>query len=106
CVAIGFTNTASGQGSVALGYRVSATGDYSVAIGHRASSKGHNGTFAFGDFSTTDSVRNQVDNEFRVRAKGGIVLRTSMNANEAPGVNGNTGCDLPSGSGSWSCASS
>ena len=106
CTAIGFTNTASGQGSVALGYRNSATGDYSVALGHRASSRGHDGTFAFGDASTTDSVRNQVDNEFRVRAKGGIVLRTSMNANEAPGVNGNTGCDLPSGSGSWSCASS
>jgi len=106
CVAIGYGNNAGGEGSVALGYRTTATGDHSMALGYRASNNGHVGTFAFGDFSTTDSVRNQTDNEFRVRAKGGIALRTSMNSNNAPGVNGNTGCDLPAGSGSWSCASS
>jgi len=59
-----------------------------------------------GDQSTTDSVRNQANNEFRVRAAGGIKLRTSTAANAAPGTAGNTGCDLPAGSGSWSCASS
>jgi trimeric autotransporter adhesin len=106
CVAIGFTNNAAGEGSVAIGYRNSATGNYTMALGYRASNNGHKGTFAWGDFSTTDSVRNQADNEFRIRAAGGVKLRTGPKSNDAPGVNGNTGCDLPSGSGSWSCASS
>jgi hypothetical protein len=106
CVAIGWGNNADGEGAVAIGYRNTANGYHAVALGHRASSNGHAGTFTFGDWSTTDSVRNQADNEFRVRAKGGIALRTSDKSNDAPGVNGNTGCDLPSGSGSWSCASS
>jgi len=106
CVAVGAFNNAGGQGSVALGYRVFASADYAFALGHRASNHGYSGTFVWGDASTTDSVRNQAKNEFRVRAAGGIALRTSMNASNAPGVNGNTGCDLPAGSGSWSCASS
>jgi hypothetical protein len=106
CTAIGFTNHAGGQGSVALGYRTSAAGDYTVALGYRASSSTHSGTFVWGDESTTDSVRNQADNEFRIRAAGGIALRTTKFANTAPGVGGATGCDLPAGSGSWSCASS
>jgi hypothetical protein len=34
-----------------------------------------------GDESTTDSVRNQADNEFRIRYNGGIRLRVSTAAN-------------------------
>jgi hypothetical protein len=106
CTAIGYTVRAGGQGSVALGYRVTANNDYTVALGYRASNNTHTGTFVWGDESTTDSVRNQYDNEFRIRAAGGVRLRTSAVANSAPGVSGNTGCDLPAGSGTWSCASS
>ena len=106
CTALGYTNHAGGQGSVAIGYRVTANADYAVALGYRASNSGHTGTFVWGDESTTDSVRNQANNEFRIRASGGIKLRTSAAANAAPGASGNTGCDLPAGSGSWSCASS
>ena len=106
CVALGFSTNAAGQAAVAIGFRTTATGDYTMALGFRASNNGHTGTFAWGDESTTDSVRNQANNEFRIRAKGGIALRTSAEASAAAGVNGNTGCDLPTGSGSWSCASS
>ncbi len=106
CTAIGYTTRAGGQGSVALGYRTTANNDYSVSIGYRASNNGHTGTIVFGDESTTDSVRAQLDNEFRVRAAGGIKLRTSPAANAAPGVSGNTGCDLSTGSGTWVCSSS
>jgi len=106
CVALGYTNHAGGQGSVALGYRVTANADYAVALGYRASNSGHTGTFVWGDESTMDTVRNQANNEFRIRAAGGIRLRTSSASNAAAGANGNTGCDLAPGSGSWSCASS
>jgi len=106
CVAIGYLATAGGQGSVALGYRVTANNDYSVALGYRASNNAKTGTMVMGDQSSTDSVRNQNNNEFRARYAGGFRLRTSAAANSAPGVSGNTGCDLPAGSGSWTCSSS
>lgn len=107
CTAVGYTVRAGGQGSVALGYRTTANNDYSVAIGYRASNNGHTGTMAMGDESTTDSVRNQADNEFRIRYNGGIRLRVSTAANgNTPGAGGNVGCDLTVAVPSWTCASS
>jgi trimeric autotransporter adhesin len=107
CTAIGYTVRAGGQGSVALGYRTTANNDYSVAIGYRASNNTHTGTMAMGDESTTDSVRNQADNEFRIRYNGGIRLRVSTAANGmTPGAGGNVGCDLTVVVPSWTCASS
>ena len=107
CTAIGYTVRAGGQGSVALGYRTTANNDYSVAIGYRASNNTHTGTMAMGDESTTDSVRNQADNEFRIRYNGGIRLRVSTAANgNTPGAGGNVGCDLTVAVPSWTCASS
>ena len=107
CTAIGYTVRAGGQGSVALGYRTTANNDYSVAIGYRASHNTHTGTMAMGDESTTDSVRNQADNEFRIRYNGGIRLRVSTAANgNTPGAGGNVGCDLTVAVPSWTCASS
>jgi len=101
---------AGGQGSVALGYRVTANNDNSVAIGYRGSNNGHVGSIVLAAVANpatqTDSVRNQADGEFRLRAPGGIVLRTSFASNSAAGVGGNTGCDLPAGSGTFSCSSS
>src|SRR5690606_21195292 len=94
CTAMGYTTRAGGQGSIALGYRTTANNDYSVAIGYRASNNGRTGTMALGDASTTDSVRNQADNEFRARYIGGFRLRVSTAANgNSPGTGGNVGCD-------------
>lgn len=107
CTAIGYTVRAGGQGSVALGYRTTANNDYSVAIGYRASNNTHTGTMAMGDESTTDSVRNQADNEFRARYNGGFRLRVSTAANgNTPGAGGNVGCDLTVAVPAWTCASS
>ena len=107
CTAIGYTVRAGGQGSVALGYRTTANNDYAVALGYRASNNTHTGTMVMGDESTTDSVRNQADNEFRIRYNGGIRLRVSTAANgNTPGAGGNVGCDLTVAVPSWTCASS
>ena len=98
CTAIGFTNTASGQGSVAIGYRVTADADYAVALGHRASANGHSGVFMAGDESTTDSIQAVANNEFAARYAGGYRFRTNATLT--------TGCNLPAGSGVFSCSSS
>jgi hypothetical protein len=124
CVAIGYSLRATGQGSVALGYRTAAAGDYTVALGHRAATCSlgadgmcvagteRRGSFVWGDEVTTftsvaDHLQSQADNEFRIRAKGGVRLRVSAAANNnTPGAGGNVGCDLTVAVPSWTCASS
>ena len=123
CTAIGYTNRAGGQGAVALGYRTTAQGDYSVALGSRAATCSsvngtgvctgtvYTGSFVWGDASPSSTggafVNNQADNEFRIRANGGIRLRVSTAANgNTPGAGGNVGCDLTLAVPTWTCASS
>ena len=96
--ALGYTANADGTGAVALGYRVTADADYAVSLGHRASADGHSGTFNFGDESTTDSIEATANNQFNARAAGGFRFRTNATLT--------TGCNLPAGSGVFSCSSS
>lgn len=98
CVSMGFRANAGGDGSVALGYRVTADADYTTALGFRASANGHSGAFVRGDASTTDSILAVANNEFAVRAAGGYRFRTNATLT--------TGCNLPAGSGAFSCSSS
>jgi trimeric autotransporter adhesin len=133
CTAIGYTVGANGQGSTALGYRTLAGGDYTTALGYRATTcivgidpstqnkcalnggnpTSYTGSFVWGDESSnganfsTNFVNSQADNEFRIRANGGIRLRVSTAANgNTPGAGGNVGCDLTFAVPSWTCASS
>ncbi|MBN8230816.1 tail fiber domain-containing protein [Corallococcus macrosporus] len=96
-VAVGFTTVASGQGAVALGYRTTADGDYAAALGQRASTDGRTGAFIWGDASTTAIVTSTANNQFTARAAGGFRFRTNATLT--------TGCDLPAGSGVFSCTS-
>ncbi|WP_163993858.1 tail fiber domain-containing protein [Pyxidicoccus caerfyrddinensis] len=96
-VAMGFTNVASGQGAVAIGYRVSANSDYGMALGHRVTTGGFDGAFIWGDESTTTVASSTANNQFMLRAAGGVRLRTNATLT--------TGCDLPAGSGVFSCTS-
>jgi len=106
CVSLGFMANADGQGAVALGYRTTADADYSFALGRMATTNGYTGAFVWGDASINDSVQASANNQFTVRARGGIRLRTSTATSSAVGANANTGCDIPGNSGSMSCASS
>ncbi len=119
CTAIGYTVQATGQGSTALGYRTGAFGDYTTALGYRAvtcsvdpvngacNGTSYTGAIVIGDESTTTYVRSQANNEFRLRANGGIRLRVSTAANgNTPGAGGNVGCDLTVAVPTWTCASS
>jgi hypothetical protein len=92
-IALGYTTNADGTGAVALGYRSTADADYSVAIGQRASTNGHAGAIVLSDGSTTDSTQASLNNQFTVRAAGGI--RFFTNATMTVGV------QVASGGSSW-----
>ena len=109
-VALGYGNTASGQGSAAIGFRVASCGDYGIAIGHRASTASaptlqnpcngtaRTGAVVFADFSSpSDHFGAVTNNEFAARAAGGFRFRSNGATT--------TGCNLPAGSGVWSCSS-
>jgi hypothetical protein len=124
----GGNNVAMGNESVAIGGTAGACNGFDFALGYYVTTDpamqnttgfavppcsevttpvGHTGSFIWGDLSPSAAwTSSQHDNEFRVRAQGGIALRTSANANSNLGVSGATGCDLPGGSGTWSCSSS
>ena len=97
-VALGQNAWSDGDAAVAIGYRSTADADYSMAFGYRASTNGHTGAKVFGDASTTDSIEATANNEFAVRAAGGFRFRSNATLT--------TGCNLPAGSGVFSCASS
>lgn len=94
--------------SVSLGARTAACGTSSVAMGIWVATASaptvttpcggtaHDGAFIFGDLTTT-YFATVANNEFAVRASGGVRLRTSPTAS--------TGCNLAAGSGVWTCTS-
>jgi hypothetical protein len=97
-VTLGQNNWSDGDAAVAIGYHSTADADYSMAFGYRASTNGHTGAKVFADASTTDSIEAVANNEFAARAAGGYRFRTNATLT--------TGCNLPAGSGVFSCASS
>jgi hypothetical protein len=95
--ALGYTANADGTGAVALGYRTTADADYSIAIGQRASTNGHAGAMVFSDGSTTDSTQASANNQFTVRAAGGIRLFSNATMT--------TGVQVAAGGSSWAVIS-
>ena len=96
-VAIGYTANSDGVGAVALGYRSTAKGNYSVAIGQRASTNGFSGAIVLSDQSSTDSVLASANNQFSLRASGGVRLYTNSTKT--------TGVSLNAGGSSWNVIS-
>jgi hypothetical protein len=70
----GWTNVASGTlATVAGGAENSAAGKYSFAAGHMAEAN-HEGTFVWGDSFSWPSAKSTGNNQFIVRAGGGMML--------------------------------
>ena len=88
-IALGYTANANGAGAVSIGYRTTADASYSVAIGHRASTNGKSGAIVLSDQSSTDSLEASANNQFSLRAAGGIRLYT--NSTKTTGVTMNAG---------------
>ncbi len=96
-VAIGYHTTASGKYSLAFGYQSRASGNYSTAFGYYASTNGKTGSFVYADESSTSLTNASADNQFMVRASGGVIFysNTALTA----------GVTLPAGGGSWASVS-
>jgi trimeric autotransporter adhesin len=75
--AMGDATTASGDHSTALGSGTTASGPYSTAMGYRASTNGFDGSFVYGDFSTTAYLNATQHNQVSFRAHGGYRLFTN-----------------------------
>ena len=95
--AFGYLGNATGTGAVAMGYRSTADASYAIAIGQRASANGHTGAIVFSDASTTDSTEASANNQFSVRAAGGIRLFTNSSTT--------TGVYLNASGSSWNTVS-
>ena len=95
----GVDNIASGSyATIGGGVDNTAAGNYSFVAGRRArnANANHTGVFLFAD-STNANFNSIAANEFAVRASGGFRFRTATDLS--------TGCNLPAGSGTFSCTS-
>jgi hypothetical protein len=88
-VGLGYNAHSNGVGAVALGYQSTADANYSVAIGQRASTNGFTGAIVISDQSSTDSLEASANNQFSLRAAGGVRMYT--NATKTVGVQLNAG---------------
>jgi trimeric autotransporter adhesin len=88
-VGMGYNARSDGVGSVALGYLSTANSSYSVALGYRASTNGFTGAIVLSDQSNSDSLLASANNQFSLRAAGGVRLYT--NATKTTGVSLNAG---------------
>ncbi|MEP7336260.1 MAG: hypothetical protein ABI977_00720, partial [Acidobacteriota bacterium] len=94
-VALGSSTTASGLTSVALGSNTTASGSRTTALGYFASTNGNDGSFVYGDNSTTTLLNATAANQFNVRAASGLRLFASSDTSDEtkPGlfISGTTG---------------
>jgi hypothetical protein len=94
-IAVGLETTASGVASIAAGGNVTASSDYSVALGKNVSTSTRSGSFIFGDNSGVVTTVPTANNQFVVRATGGVRFLTStslINGCEIGATTGNLVC--------------
>lgn len=96
-IAIGFNCKSSGATATALGTSSVASGNYSIALGYFGSSNMKTGSFVYADASSPLVTNSTVNNQFLVRASGGVIFYTDpLNT---------MGVILPAGGGSWASVS-
>ena len=87
--AMGDSSTASGQASVAMGYGTTASGNYSMAAGYYSQAT-NQGSFVWADSSSTTPFASTANNQFLLRASGGVGINTNNPGGAALAVNGVT----------------
>ncbi len=94
-IGIGSQSTAGGNNSVALGESNQASGNNSVALGRFALTNSKSGSFVFNDVANNNTLAATADNQFNVRATGGLRFFASSDTSDTtkPGVfiSGTTG---------------
>lgn len=96
-LAMGNNIEVTGATSWAAGKNLTVDAHFSTAMGTNARSDGNNGSFVYGDNSTTDTVKNTAADQFMVRAAGGYVFYSTHDLT--------MGVELLPGGGSWSMVS-
>lgn len=95
--AIGYYNLSSGAVATSFGTHSIASGSYSFVLGYYGSSNLKTGSFVYADASSSAITNSTANNQFLVRASGGIIFYTdSLNT---------MGVMLPAGGGSWASVS-
>jgi hypothetical protein len=74
---MGDATTANGLGSVAMGYKSYADGETSLAAGNYANA-GYDGSFVWADDSVNAYFSDATENQFLIRATGGVGIGTSQ----------------------------
>jgi hypothetical protein len=100
-IGLGLGVVAKGLASVAIGSYVTASGEYSTAMGCCASTGNRRGAFVIGDKSTDQYIHAEADNQFVVRATGGVYFYTGIDGTGQP----NAGAYLAAGESAWSTVS-
>ena len=95
--AMGLGSMASGWDSVAMGTYTKASGHYSMAAGYYSQAT-NQGSFVWADSLTTNPFRSTADNQFLIRATGGVGINTNA-PRSALHVNGTVTATGFSGSG-------
>lgn len=96
-VGIGYHSNATGKFAFAFGAYTTASGNYSTTMGWYANSNGKKGSFVYADNSSTTATVSSADNQFVVRASGGVVFYSNSTMTN--------GVSLPAGGGSWASVS-
>ncbi len=96
-IGIGYHSNATGKFSLAFGAYTTASGNYSTTMGWYANSNGKKGSFVYADNSSTVATNSTADNQFVVRASGGVMLFSNSGLT--------SGVSLPAGGGSWASVS-
>lgn len=96
-IAIGYHSNAPGKYAMAFGSYTNASGRNSTTMGWYASSNSRTGSFVYADASSTTVTNSTADNQFMVRASGGVIFYSDAAMT--------TGVTLASGSGSWASVS-
>ncbi len=96
-VSIGYHSTSTGKYALSFGYETDASGNYSTALGYYSNTNGRKGSFVYADQSSITPTNSTADNQFMVRASGGVVFysNTALTA----------GVTLAAGGGSWASVS-
>lgn len=95
-IALGYHTRARGKASIAFGYQSEANADYSFSSGTRAIVN-HSGTFMFTDRASFTPVNSTAENQFLVRASGGVQFFSDKSMT--------TGVFLEPGGGAWNTVS-
>lgn len=96
-VAIGYHCTSTAKYAMAFGFQTRASGDYSTTFGYWASANNHRGSFVYADGTSSTPTLSTADNQFMVRASGGVIFYSNSGLT--------AGVSLPAGGGSWASVS-